>query len=103
MGVSGGVTKKDAAARLFYLAKLIRESLEGDEEADVWILLIEGTAHDLDPQNPRYIESYAREARISRRVKLRRLIEHPTTPANEREAAVLALHRIASGGEDFSA
>jgi hypothetical protein len=89
------VTKKEAAAHLFFVAKLIREEMEGDDEADMWIMLVESIAHDLDPRNPRYVETYLRERRISRRLRIRRLIEHPLTPPHEREAAVRALHRIA--------
>ena len=58
------MTKKDAAAMIFYVSERIRESQAGDEDAETWI------------------------------VKLRRLIEHPATPPGEREAAVRALARI---------
>ena|SRR3990167_1401158 len=94
------MTKKDAAARLFYVARLIRVELEGDEAADTWAMLIDGIAHDLDPQNPRYVETYSRASRIALRVKLRRLIEHPETPQHEREAAVRALYRLAERTEE---
>ena len=89
------MTKKIAAAHVYYVAQLIRERMGGDEDADIWVLLLEGLAHDLDPQKRRYIEEpYLREPRVARQVKLRRLIDHPATPQFEREAAVRALARV---------
>lgn len=92
------MTKKDAAAHVFYVAKLIREELEGDDQAEVWITSLEALARDLDPHNDRYRMAAAREPGVSTRVKLRRLIEHPATPAFEREAAIAALARLQGEG-----
>jgi hypothetical protein len=86
------MTKKDAAARLLSVVKLMRDSLAGDEDADLWILLLESIAYDLD------VPTYSRLAEYvegpTRKVKLRRLIEHPATPQPEREAALAALGRL---------
>ncbi len=85
-------TKREAAAHVFFVAKLIRAELEGDENAQSWYLLLEHIARTLDPKNPRY-DVYLEDG-ISRRVKIRRLIDHPATPECERMAAILALQRL---------
>lgn len=88
------MTKKEAAARAFFVAYSIREKMGDDEDAAVWIFLLEYLAVDLDPKNLRYLHAAAEEPQPSVRSKLRRLIEHPTTPLGEREAAVRALNRL---------
>ena len=88
------MTKKEAASRAFFVAHLIRERLGDDEDAAVWVLMLEYLAVDLDPQNVRYLHAAAEEIRPTVRSKLRRLIEHPATPLHEREAAVRALARL---------
>jgi len=88
-------TKKDAAANVYWIAQRIREKLEGDEDADLWVMLLENLAHSLDPKTERYIlEPFMRDPKPSVQVKLRRLIEHPATPQPEREAAINALARL---------
>lgn len=88
------MTKADAAVQIFYVSKLIREKLGGDEEADAWSEQLLWTAHGLDPRNERYTLALSRETPISKTVKLRRLIDHPGTPQREREAALQALSRL---------
>lgn len=88
------MTKKEAAARAFFVAQSIRKRMGDDEDAAVWIYMLEYLAVDLDPKNLRYLHAAAEELRPSVRSKLRRLIEHPTTPPGERDAAILALNRL---------
>ena len=92
------MTKKEAAARVFFVAQHIRAKMGDDEDAATWVYLLEFLAVDLDPKNLRYLHAASEELRPSVRSKLQRLIEHPTTPAGEREAAIHALYRLNSRG-----
>lgn len=87
-------TKRDAAGRVLYVAKLIRDQLAGDDDAELWILLLEGLAYDLDVPTYSRLYEYREREDPSRKVKLRRLIDHPATPQPEREAALAALARL---------
>lgn len=90
------MVKADAAVHLLGVARSIYSASAGDEEAEVWIMLLLWIAEGLDPKITRrraYGEIVSGSV-DSRRAKLRRLIEHPGTPTAEREAAVAALHRI---------
>lgn len=88
------MTKKDAAVQVFWVAKLIHDELGDDEEAAVWIMLLGAVARDLDPHNDRYNSYFLNDPKPSVLSKLRNLIMHPSTPANEREAAVRAYDRL---------
>lgn len=86
------MTKKEAAAHVLYVTNLMGEALAGDEDADLWISLLEQVAYDLDA--PTYSRLVEYREGPSRRVKLRRLIDHPETPQPERENALRALARL---------
>jgi hypothetical protein len=90
------MTKRDAASTTYWIAKLIRDTMGDDEDANVWVLLLEGVARNLDPDRARdYSVLWA--SKPSKQRLLRNLIEHPDTPSHERDAAVLALHRLRTG------
>jgi hypothetical protein len=92
------VTKHDAAIQALGIAVDV-DSAASDDEASGWILRLLWLAEGLDPSicsHPEYGRLAAASVSDSTRAKLRRLIEHPSTPAAEREAAVAALDRIRS-------
>lgn len=89
------MTKRDAAMHLLGIARSIHREMAGDDEADVWIVQLARIAQSLDERiihHDAYVEIIT--GSDSRKVKLRRLIEHPDTPTGEREAAVAALARL---------
>lgn len=89
------MNKRSAAFQVLGVARSIHRTLGGDEDADLWVVLLLWIAEGLDPrvvQHAGYRECLSDGDSL--RAKLRRLIEHPTTPAGEREAAVAALARL---------
>lgn len=93
------MTKKQTALQLLGLALDVHRAMAGDETADIWIVRLLWLAQGLNPaivQHPRYLEVLSDGDSL--RMKLRRLIEHPETPAGEREAAVAALARVRVAG-----
>lgn len=96
-------TKKDSAAELVVIARMIHQEMAGDEDADGWVQHLLTVARGLDPMisygrlSDVYFELLVSEKETTK-TKLRRLIEHPGTPTIEREAAVAALARIRNGG-----
>ena len=92
-------TKKDASMETLMIARAIHDRLAGDDEADSWVQWLLSLARSLNPtigngpESDIYIRLLA-SGRVSIRVKLRRLIDHPNTPQPEREAALSALERL---------
>lgn len=89
-------TKKTAAMEALALARSLRNYAGGDEDIETVVLRLVWLAEGLYPQvrdHPAYGPLVLYEGE-SRQVKLRRMIEHPATPATEREAAVRALARL---------
>ncbi len=70
----------------------MKESLGGDPEADEWISFLESIAYSLDRQAHNTVATYTET--VSRKVRLRNLIDHPDTGDHERAAALKALHRL---------
>ena len=96
-------TKRDAAMEALMLARVIHGAMAGDEGADMWVSSLLSLARRLDPSvaykpgkfSDLYFELLTSDGE-SKQTKLRRLIDHPATPAAEREAAVLALDRLST-------
>lgn len=99
-------TKKEAALGLLGLALDMYRARDGDEHTDSFILRVLWAADSLDPQiirHDRYSEinvGIFNGVPETREAKLRRMIEHPSTPPAEREAAVAALNRVRRAKED---
>jgi hypothetical protein len=89
-------TKREASMEALAIARGIADHWGEPDEATIWVLRLLWLAGALNPQaieHPAYrkLSSFDGD---DRRAKLRRVIEHPQTPAHEREAAVRALARI---------
>jgi hypothetical protein len=92
------MTKKDAAIQVWGVARRLRDHAKGDDMIDFEVLFLLGIARELDPMNRRYVEdevAWSIDDAPSVRVKLRNLIDHPSTPQPEREAALRAMQRMA--------
>lgn len=90
------MTKKDAAFEALGLAQAIHNVLDGDEGADIWIVRLLWLAAALYPGiiGHRVYREIVLGGGDTREAKLRRLIDHPETPAPERRAALAALGRV---------
>ncbi len=91
-------TKKDAAAQLIWLAKEMRRELGGDSTVDEWASFLDAIAYGLDRPTADRLMDYG-EVATSRKVRLRNLIEHRSTPQPEREAALAVLERMRVAGD----
>lgn len=91
------MTKRDAAYECLGLAHAIAGAMGDDDGAAVWTMRLVWLAAALHPpiiDHPRYVAIVAGIGVDTRAAKLRRLIDHPNTPAAERDAAIAALDRV---------
>ena len=89
-------TKKEAALQVLDIARSLRFHLAGDDDADLAIFRLESLAYDLDKAVwAKFALRNLEMPDVSRKVKLRNLIDHPGTGEAERRAAMEALGRMA--------
>jgi hypothetical protein len=89
------MTKREAAVHALGLAMDINRRMAGDDDGDAWVVRALWIATSLDPHianHPKFMATLMSDD--TRESKLRRLIDHPSTPPAERDAAVSALARI---------